>query len=69
VKGSNRNYFQFLFHERPISKVEIAGIVVNTVIQSRRISIYVDDGTGIVKCMKILNDGETYPITEKIIIG
>jgi hypothetical protein len=69
VKENNRNYFQFLFHDRPISKVEIAGIVVNIIIQSRRISVYVDDGTGIVKCMKILNDGETYPIAKKIIIG
>jgi hypothetical protein len=62
VNESNGNFFQFLFHNRPISKVEIAGIVVNIVIQSRRISIYVDDGTGVVKCMKILNDGESYPI-------
>ena len=55
-----RNFFHFALHGRPITKVEIAGIVIAVRILKSSITTFVDDGTGIIRCVKkIFQDDES----------
>lgn len=46
-----------LFYEgRPISKVEITGILRSIDRKPKRITFHIDDGTGVIRCIKFLDE-------------
>lgn len=47
-------------YERPISKVEIVGVVVSVDCRVKRINYHIDDGTGIIRCVKYLDGISNY---------
>lgn len=48
------------YHDRPILKAEVVGIIVNVILSSKRQTYYVDDGTGVIRCVKFLSDNGNY---------
>jgi hypothetical protein len=51
VIEKNRNCIYFSLYGRPISKVEIAGVVVAISRRELRVTTLIDDGTGIIRCL------------------
>lgn len=52
------NTFYFSFHGRPISKVEVMGIVIGVLRKETKVTLYLDDGTDILRCQKYNDFGE-----------
>lgn len=50
---------EIYYFGRPISKVEVVGVVVNIVRTSKRATVYIDDGTGTIPSIKFLNANDT----------
>lgn len=61
VKVNEKDIFLFYLCNRGISKVEIIGWVTSIQITSKKIIYYIDDGTGIIRCTKFINNN-TIPI-------
>lgn len=59
VKVNHTDVFLFYLCNRPISKVEIMGRVISIQIRLKKITYYIDDGTGIMRCTKFLNINAT----------
>ncbi len=51
---SNGLLLHYIF-QRPISKVEVVGVVVSVEQKIKRCTYYVDDGTEIIRCIKYLD--------------
>eukprot|EP01031_Cornospumella_fuschlensis_P025369 gene25369-30635_t len=52
--------FVFSLRSQPIGQVEITGLVVSVDIKLKRVIVHLDDGTGIVRCTKILDGISTF---------
>lgn len=49
----------FAIHGRPITKVEVAGVVIAVRVLKSGFTTFVDDGTGVIRCVtKIFHDDE-----------
>ena len=48
--------YHFYLCNRAIQKVEVEGWVVSKVIKSNKVILFIDDGTGIVQCVKFFDD-------------
>lgn len=48
-------------HKRPIQKVEIVGIIVSLDRKLNKIIVYIDDGTGIIRAVKYLDQSPGAP--------
>jgi len=59
VKINDNDVFLFYLCNRPISKVEIMGRIISTQFRLKKITYYVDDGTGVMRCTKFLNNNST----------
>jgi hypothetical protein len=58
VRWKSGNIFSFTMFHRPVSKVEVVGVITNVVRSAKRFTAYVDDGTEVVRCVKFLNVDE-----------
>lgn len=54
VVRSRNGYFEYYLHDRPVSRVEVVGVVVEIKRSANRIVFTVDDGTGLIRCLKFL---------------
>lgn len=54
VCRQRNGYFEYILHDRPVSRVEIVGVVVEIKRSANRIVFTVDDGTGLIRCLKFL---------------
>ena len=48
-------FFHLSLYSRPISKVEVVGIITHIEVQRARITYKVDDGTGVIRCVKFIS--------------
>lgn len=57
ITHENQRYqlFEFMHHHRGCTKVEVCGIVTCIARKSSKAIINVDDGTGVIKCVKFVN--------------
>lgn len=53
----------FYLYRTPILKVHIVGLVVSADIKIKRAMYHIDDGTGVVRCVKFLNENQAAPET------
>jgi aspartyl/asparaginyl-tRNA synthetase len=56
TKAETSGVFLFKYLSRPISKVEIVGIVMSLQTSFKKSIYHVDDGTGVIRCIKYMND-------------
>ena len=66
--GSTDEPFLLASSKRPVKNVEICGVVVNRLIERRRILYAVDDGTGLVQVARLSN-GDTHHQAPEFAIG
>lgn len=57
----------FYLYRTPILKVHIVGLVVSAEIKIKRAVYHVDDGTGVIRCVKFLNENQAAP--ETFVVG
>ena len=48
-------YLEYYYYGRPVSRVEVVGVVVNILRQKNKIVLTVDDGTGLIRCLKYIS--------------
>lgn len=68
VISQTAGVFVFTLRDQPIGQVEITGILVSVDVKLKRIIAHLDDGTGIVRCTKIL-DGISAFDTSCLVLG
>lgn len=61
---------QLLFYLRrvPIIKVHIVGCLVSVEIRTKKITYHIDDGTGVIRCVRYLNEQQK-PVQNSYVIG
>ena len=69
ARERTRNFIHFTFQGKPIIRVEIAGIIVSIIRREGRITLHVDDGTDVVRCMKNFFDDEEFGHFDTVSIG
>lgn len=62
---------EMYYFGRPMSKAELVGIVVDIIRTAKRATVYIDDGTGVMPCIKFLNihDPDAGPFAPDLSIG
>ena len=55
VSTSCKSYLEHYYYGRPVSRVEVVGIVVDILWQKNKIVLTIDDGTGLIRCFKYIN--------------
>lgn len=55
-------FYEFRICGRPISKVELVGIVVRKAVKSRKVILQIDDGTGLIECLKFYDSDYAVPL-------
>ena len=62
---------EMYYFGRPMNKAELVGIVVDIIRTAKRATVYIDDGTGVMPCIKFLNihDPDAGPFAPDLSIG
>ncbi|RYG98868.1 hypothetical protein EON65_50930 [archaeon] len=68
VVNQSAGVFVFFLHTQPIGQVEITGLLVSVDIKIKRIIVHLDDGTGIVRCTKVVDGISTFD-TSSLTLG
>lgn len=50
--------FEFYLANRSIQRAEVAGYVVSKKVASKKVTLYLDDGSGIVQCSKFYDEAD-----------
>ena len=50
-----QGYLEHYYYGRPVSRVEVVGIVVDILWQKNKIVLTIDDGTGLIRCFIFIN--------------
>ena len=58
VRETRQGSLEFWYHDRPVSRVEVMGIITDITRRQRKIWISLDDGTGIIHCVKYVNENQ-----------
>ena len=53
---NNRLCYEFYLCNRSIQRVEIVGYVTCKSIKTKKVILYIDDGSGIIQCVKFYNE-------------
>lgn len=63
--------FQFHYKRMPILKVSVMGVVVRISLKRNSVTYYVDDGTGVIRCVKYLNNpnADTFVVDHYVQMG
>ena len=69
IVNRSRSYLHFSLFGSPISKVEIVGVVVAINIRESRQTTFIDDGTGVLRCLKVFFADEDISCCESFCIG
>lgn len=64
----NMGHFIFHFRGKPISKVEIIGIATKIVTRAKNLTFYVDDGTGVIRCVQYISPDDNV-VSSSICVG
>lgn len=48
-------HLEYYYHDRPVSRVEVVGVVVNILRRKNSIILTIDDGTGLLACFKYIS--------------
>ncbi len=66
VAKKRNGYIEYYWHDRPVSRVEIVGVVVDIKRTANRIVFTVDDGTGLIRCMKFLSQNRSMDFADPL---
>ena len=69
ARERTRNFIHFTFLGKPIIRVEVAGIITSINRKESRIILLVDDGTGVVRCMKNFYPEEEVGYFDTVSVG